>query len=369
MELRPFQAQALAKLQEEVHLVCLSPTGSGKSLIYERAAQMKGARTLLITPLIALARQQFQCLLRLGLKVRLGVGPKGQLPDASSEVWIVSPERIKMHSQKAFKNWTPNFLVVDECHCFWEWGEEFRPAFDEIPKLIHQLKIPKSLWLTATLPHHARIELIQRLPTNTIVQGRFSLPKKLHLQLKKAPWVERISLCRDWIKDRGPGVLFVQTRKMADRLGEYLRNACFSARSYHAGMSHEEKQIIENDLRSGKIQILVSTSAFGMGMDQKNLLWAVLWQSPPSLLSLAQSIGRVGRSNKMGNALIFWSDIDFQMVEWTLGASERKRKDLFETFQFFQRQECRRMSLERYFEKVPDKTVKCKACDYCDLLS
>src|SRR5690349_16700484 len=125
-QLRPFQKRALEALGGpfcDSHVLCIAPTGSGKSLIYEKAASHPTRRTLLITPLVALARQQHQKLLKLGIPVHLGSGGQSQGPPfGKSGAWIISPEILSFPSKhQALQNWKPNLLVVDECHCLWEW--------------------------------------------------------------------------------------------------------------------------------------------------------------------------------------------------------------------------------------------------------
>src|SRR5262249_24821920 len=156
--LRPFQQAALEALVHPGHVLCVAPTGSGKSLIYERAAQKPGRRTLLITPLVALARQQHERLsARATATLGAGSGSQGPPPGAESGIWLASPESLQSpRSLPALRRWRPDFLVVDECHCLWEWGESFRPAFRAIPGLLRELAIDSSLWLTATLPPEAR---------------------------------------------------------------------------------------------------------------------------------------------------------------------------------------------------------------------
>ena len=172
-ELRPFQRAALSALAEPGHVICVSRTGSGKSLIYERAARQPGRRTLLVSPLIALAFQQRERLRAAGLRVKMGSGGSAERPESGTQAWIVSPETLRYAAyQSALESWKPDFLVVDECHCLWDWGDGFRPDFLALPDLIPRLGIPRSLWLTATLPVDARRELRSRLPSRVRELGR-----------------------------------------------------------------------------------------------------------------------------------------------------------------------------------------------------
>ena len=131
--LRPFQKQAIEALKSNspsAHVICVAPTGSGKSLIYEEVAAMANRKTLLVTPLVALARQQFKKMKERGISVTMAAGGSVEGPPVNKTgAWIVSPESLQSpRRQAALASWQPNFLVLDECHCLWEWGERFRPA-------------------------------------------------------------------------------------------------------------------------------------------------------------------------------------------------------------------------------------------------
>lgn len=375
MNLRPFQLEALNLLggphSKEAHLICVAPTGSGKSLIYERAAAHPQRRTLLLTPLVALARQQFQNLKSLGIPVTLAAGePVALPPPAQSGAWILSPEMLQTpHRQRMLKSWKPNFLVVDECHCLWDWGEAFRPAFLQIPQLLKDYPIEQSLWLTATLPQAARRALREMLPTPCLELGGFALPGTLKIKVQKMSWPDRIQGVLNWVsRQRGGSIIFVGTRADTLRLSRLLKAIGKPVVAYHGGLSVEERKNIEVLVKNQQVDVVIATSAFGMGMNYPHLKSVLLWQSPPSLLALVQTIGRVGRGEgARGEATLFWDAGDFQLLEWMLGKSTRRRQDLIELFEFYHSQQCRRRWLKNYFDgQAPSEN--CGNCDICSLL-
>lgn len=372
--LRPFQEDAVRLLRLPMHLICVSPTGSGKSLIYEKTARDVASRTVLVSPLIALARQQAARLRDQGFRVRLGAGPDADPPpDRGSGIWVVSPEKL-LHSQAAndaLKKWKPDFLAVDECHCLWDWGEDFRPAFRAVPGWVGELEIPRSLWLTATLPPNGEQLILGSLPEPRTRKGTFSLPPALSLDLRRVPLGLRPSRVIAAIRNlAGKGIIFVPTRKLTARVARLLSEAGIRTLIYHAGMSSEERKGVERRLAEPGIHAVIATSAFGMGMDYSFLRWVILWQAPPSILALAQSVGRVGRAGRPGKALVFWDDDDFRLLEWTVRGSSRRRESLLAIYRYLHSDGCRESSMRSYFEtghpRAPGYAdLVCGRCDWC----
>jgi len=366
--LRHFQKQTLESLNKPCHIICVAPTGSGKSLIYELKSLQADTRTVLITPLIALSRQQEESLKMHGISVSRSTGGNTRCPPDGNGIWILSPEALQYDSYKRkLKLWRPNFLVVDECHCFWDWAEEFRPAFKNLPSLIGEYQIPQSLWLTATLPVEARKVLKEQLPAPIKEIGEYELPHNLSLNIIRASWVERIDYVLGFIQNKmAPGIVFTFTREQTKRLSKLFISSGKRVLFYHAGMSQEERNIIEKDIKTKAVDVVVATSAFGMGMDYDHLRWALLWQAPPSLLTLAQMIGRVGRGGKSGEALVFWDNSDFRTLEWMVKGSRQRRRDFIDTYNFLNSNICRRQGLKFYFEGTNSTfNENCSSCDVC----
>jgi ATP-dependent DNA helicase RecQ len=184
--LRAEQAKALQILQQNDHLILIASTGSGKSLVFQKYLfDQPGVRAVLISPLNALSRQQAERFKKLGIKVFYHEVPEQGEPG----VWIMSPEKVQGRTMEYLKNWRPEFLIVDEAHCVWEWGREFRPAYRRILQLSEISSIQKSLWCSATLPISFMTQLIshlKKLPRSRVVRlGKFSLPTSLQLRKEK----------------------------------------------------------------------------------------------------------------------------------------------------------------------------------------
>jgi ATP-dependent DNA helicase RecQ len=305
VKLRDFQIQALETLKNPHHLLCIAPTGSGKSRIFDEHLLRSSDRALLITPLKALERQHASRLEQLGISVSDRTDAPG------TQVTLMNPERLALLASTGRQSrW--NFLIVDECHTIWEWGRAFRPDFDLVPDWIKPLGIQRSLWLSATLHAPSLQAIYARLPHPKSLQGAFTLPSTLDLRVIPLNFFERGVALQLWLERHPePGLIYVNSRRLAERLAHQLTQKGYPSRAYHAGLALEEKLALERALASGAVVRLVCTSAFGMGMDVPQLAWVVLYQAPRTLLALAQAIGRVARNGREGCALVFWSDEDF----------------------------------------------------------
>ena len=347
LELRPFQQAALDTLAVHSHLILIAATGSGKSLVFQRYIEQNqdSVRALMITPLLALGRQQAQRFQQ--LKINLGSPPTGP------GVWIMNPEKIhyKMHAE--LSAWRPNFLIVDEAHCISEWGDHFRPSFRAVLSLVKKYEIAKSLWCSATLTQNALTEISNHLPAEPKVIGKFSLPPQLQIQRIKISSSRRIQFLQALLQKHADesGIIFCSTRDSTERLALYLTNWGFQPVFYHAGLSAEERVNLEAQIllhqKSGKKLIVIATSAFGMGMDYDFLRFCILLEPSFTLLSLAQALGRVGRAETPAVAYALWSEDDFLRRQWLKGRGPEVVEHWYKT------QDCQCAFLEKYFNEQP----------------
>lgn len=354
--LRAFQASALQLLKnhKKIHLICISPTGSGKSLIFQEYAKDPSVRMLVVSPLVALSRQHTRNL---------------EVESDQSRFKILSPESLfqdlrPFGQYEKIKRWKPNFLVVDECHCLWDWGRNFRTSFQLLPSLLKTFGIHKSLWLTATLPINARNLLEEQLPRPIKRMGHFQLPRELNLRFLEVPWSERMEAILSIVTEqKAPGIIFANTRTMATRIRNLLQGVGISTFIYHAGLSEEERLAVENEIHAHRARVVIATSAFGMGMNFTHFRWLILSQAPLTLLGMAQTLGRIGRNHQEGRAYVLWHRDDFHMNEWAL-RDESLREEFMHVLNYLNSNECRQRGLERYFEGEP-RSDKCASCDYC----
>ena len=327
MKLRPFQSTALSLLKNPIHLVCVAPTGSGKSLVFREFLRRTRKRALIIFPLIALARQQVQKLRQ--DQIDTFWPHDGPLKDSSAQVWALSPEHLFCGTQKrprwnALEIFRPEILIVDEAHCVWEWGRAFRPEFSRIPELLQLKSIQRSLWLTATLPIAARESLFHALPRSTHILDSSRLPEKLTVKSQKLSYFARKNYLIEHIQTHPQaGIVFVSRRRDTLELCKTIEALGRQVIVYHGGLARDERLAIEHRISKEKEAVVIATSAFGMGMDFLHFRWVLLWQPSLTLLALTQAIGRVGRAEQEGEATILWDESDFLYFKnWLKGDAE-----------------------------------------------
>ncbi|MBU6375206.1 MAG: DEAD/DEAH box helicase [Bdellovibrionales bacterium] len=355
-----FQKQALGILRENptCHLICIAPTGSGKSRIFEEMARSSDTlnirprpsqRSLILAPLQALVRQHRERLEAVGVKV---VDWFTSNSASTPEAMVITPERLQELLTKGLFLSSETLLVVDECHCIDQWGGHFRPSFSIIPSLVSRFDIRRSLWLSATLPYDARTKLKSSLIPPIFELGSFSVPSNTEVNRMRVPWARRPEFLRLFLEtNQSPGIVFSNTRSqaisIARMMGAWSRPQS-QVSPYHAGLCREERLGVEKRIRSGDIRRISATSAFGMGMNFTALRWVVLWQVPYSILDLAQMIGRAGRNPQiLARSFLLWDDSDFHQLHGRIPEGE-----LLALRKVFEGSDAPQKSLQAFFRSV-----------------
>lgn len=369
MELRPFQREVLDAFEVYPHLLCIAPTGSGKSLIFQTLARKPCVRMVLFSPLVALNRQHAQRLQALQIPTWT---QSARPPSGFSGVWILSPESIQ---HTCARDWRPTHLIVDECHCLWEWGRQFRPAFRAVFDWVARVRPQHTLWLTATLSPTARADLSQSLAAAGLgrlqVRGGFGLPAKLEIHVRRLPFYQRRSELEHGRAHSRKRLVFVRSRALAESM---TRGWNGPAWAYHAGLSREERAALEKHFSTVDQGVLFATSAYGMGMDVPTID-SVIFHTPPfSMTELAQGLGRCARGiDARGLSEVWFDDFDLIHLRRTLPESETEAVARF----LVQTATCRRRALGLYFEPhgephagidppgIGPKESRTRCCDVC----
>ena len=304
---RPGQAKAIGQLLNGDSTLAIFPTGSGKSLCYQLTALHLPHLTLVVSPLLALIKDQLVFLASKGIKAASidstlsGNEAKAVMSgvrDGSIKVLMVSVERFKNERFRQFIESVPvSMLVVDEAHCISEWGHNFRPDYLKLPAYRNALNIPLVLLLTATATRQVKEDMATKfsIKTEHIVQTGF-YRANLELNVVAIAEIDKNQRLSELIlAQTGTGIVYVTLQHTAEQVAHYLIEQGFNASAYHAGFDSDKRQRIQHDFMQGHITIIVATIAFGMGIDKSNIRFVVHYDLPKSIENYSQEIGRAGR--------------------------------------------------------------------------
>ncbi|NPD14565.1 DNA helicase RecQ [Xinfangfangia sp. D13-10-4-6] len=379
-EFRPGQAEIVRAVTEGRNTLAIMPTGGGKSLCFQLPALCRDGVTVVISPLIALMRDQVRGLREAG--VEAGALTSGNTDEETEEVFqaldegrlkllYMAPERLAAGATAALlRRISVSLIAVDEAHCVSQWGHDFRPDYLRIGELRRSLGVPLAAF-TATADEETRAEIVQRLfdgqPPETFLRG-FDRPN-IHLGFaaKDGP---REQILRYAAARRGQsGIVYCGTRAKTETLSQALREAGHQALYYHGGMEAGDRREVETRFQRDDGLIVVATVAFGMGIDKPDIRWVAHADLPKSIESYYQEIGRAGRDGAPAEAMTLYGadDIRYRRTQIDEGAapSERKAADhgrLNALLGLAEALACRRQVLLAYFG---EESGPCGNCDLC----
>jgi len=322
-EFRDGQIEVIGTILEGKDAVVVMPTGSGKSLCYQLPAMMLGGATLVVSPLIALMKDQVDALRSRGLPatfINSSITEREQweriegLRRGEFKLVYVAPERFRSSRFiAALKSITISLFAVDEAHCISTWGHDFRPDYLRLKSVIESLGNPQTLALTATATPYVRSDMIQQLGLKqppTFVTG-FDRPN-LSIDVVHTEKVrEKIARIRRLAKtNAGSGIIYASTRKAVEQVARELQEQGLSVTGYHAGMSDSVRVRAQDDFMAGRIQMIVATNAFGMGIDKADIRFVAHYQLPGSIEAYYQEIGRAGRDGLPSSCVLLFNYAD-----------------------------------------------------------
>src|SRR6185369_8007333 len=304
-------------------VIVVMPTGSGKSLCYQLPAMILEGATLVVSPLIALMKDQVDALRARGLPATF---INSSIPEAEQHARIeslrrrehklvyIAPERFRSSRFNAALQSIPiSLFAVDEAHCISTWGHDFRPDYLRLRHVIRSLGNVRTLALTATATPYVRSDIIQQLglqQPQTFVSG-FDRPN-LRIEVMHTEKVKEkiVRIKRLAESHEGSGIVYASTRKAVEEVGRELKRAGLRVTTYHAGMTDAVRDRAQEEFMNGRTQIIVATNAFGMGIDKRDIRFVAHYQMPGSIEAYYQEIGRAGRDGLTSTCVLLFNYAD-----------------------------------------------------------
>ena len=312
-QFRAGQQQTIEQLLNGQSSLAIFPTGSGKSLCYQLTALHLPHLTLVVSPLLALMKDQISFLNSKGIYAASLDSSQDQMQSSTVmndvrsgkvKVLMVSVERFKNERFREFISQVAlSMLVVDEAHCISEWGHNFRPDYLKLPRYREELNIPLVLLLTATATKKVKRDMAERfaIEPQCIVQTGF-YRANLDLSVLSVKTADKNTELTKIVRAQtGPGIVYVTLQQSAEQVANMLSAQGLQAVAYHAGLEDTLRGQIQDDFMAGKINVVVATIAFGMGVDKSDIRFVIHYDLPKSIENYSQEIGRAGRDGNPSN--------------------------------------------------------------------
>ncbi len=384
-DFRPGQKKVVESLLNRNDTVAIMPTGAGKSICFQIPALLFEGVTLVISPLISLMKDQVDSLRQLGIAavyINSSVS-KAQLykdlQDISAgfyKIIYIAPERLTSeYLPDSFKNLNISMVAVDEAHCLSQWGHDFRPSYRNILNFTNSLRIkPIISAFTATATPEVKTDIINLLglkQPNIFVTG-FDRPN-LYFSVLRGEVKDKFVI--DYVKKHQDeaGIIYVGTRKDVDALQVLLEIKGIKAGRYHAGMTDEERNQMQEDFLYDNLSVMVATNAFGMGIDKPNVRYVIHYNMPKNMEAYYQEAGRAGRDGLSGNCILLYSPQDTQLQKFLISKSTESEirqqleyKRLQSMVDYCHTPQCLRAFILHYFGEF-DVEEYCDNCSNCKI--
>ena len=375
---RPTQKKAIASVLSGKDTFVLMPTGGGKSLCYQIPALVFEGTTIVVSPLIALMKDQVDSLVANGVNARylnssMELAEQQEVLDAFKsgllDLVYVSAERLlSPEFLRVLKQYPPSLFAIDEAHCISSWGHDFRPDYTKLSQLKTTFPTVPIIALTATADTITRSDILSQLELRSPSEFTDSFDRP-NISLSVLPAQKRMQKITSFLSDKEgqSGILYCLTRKQTEKIAKKLQQLGLSAVSYHAGLSSAERSRIQKSFVRDRTPIICATIAFGMGIDKSNVRWVIHYNMPKNIEGYYQELGRAGRDSAPAEALLFYTYADVEMIrkffiDTTQGALQLGKLERMK--EYSEGVICRRKMLLRYFDE--EYNDDCGNCDVCE---
>lgn len=376
---RPLQAEVILSILKGRDTVTILPTGGGKSVCFQLPALISEGMAVVVSPLISLMKDQVDYLKEMGipsesLNSSLTPGQQAAVVKkiASGQVKLLylSPERLLMaHTIELLKGANVLFFVIDEAHCISHWGHDFREDYRHLKIIKKEFPQTGVHAFTATATPEVKRDIVAqlRLDDPEITMGSVDRPNLTYRVFPRSG--NLLGQITEAIRrhPNEPGIIYCLKRTDVDEISQKLNALGFTNRPYHAGLTDRERRLNQEEFSSERINVIVATIAFGMGVDRSNIRYVIHAAMPKSIEHYQQETGRAGRDGLPADCTLFYSGSDYRIWEYMLRDSPDREvmlSKLSAMYGFCVRPECRHRYLSRYFGQDYERPG-CGACDYC----
>jgi ATP-dependent DNA helicase RecQ len=372
---RPNQEDIINTILSGQDTLAIMPTGGGKSICFQLPALLLPGITIVISPLIALMKDQVDSLKANGITacfINSSQTDQEQqfymqsLKSNTIKLVYIAPESLS-YLDVLFNQLTISLIAIDEAHCISAWGHDFRPAYTNLGYLKNRFPSTPVLALTATADKATRTDITQQLNLNNPKTVVASFDRK-NLSLEVRPALDRVKQIIDFIetKPNESGIVYCLSRKTTEELADKLKKKGINAKAYHAGLDSKLRSRTQDDFINDDCQVVCATIAFGMGIDKSNVRWVIHYNLPKNIEGYYQEIGRAGRDGLPSETILFESYSD--VIQLQKFASEGLNAEvqlakLERMKQYADALSCRRKILLSYFGELVNEN--CGNCDIC----
>ncbi|MEX1447531.1 DNA helicase RecQ [Enterococcus sp. C76] len=380
-EFRPGQKEIIQKVIDQENVLGIMPTGSGKSICYQLPSLLLDGLTVVVSPLISLMKDQVDAANQLGIPATFinssldGYETARRFQEIDRQQYrllYIAPERFIMPDFiQAMNRWNVCMIAIDEVHCISQWGHDFRPSYLQMAKQLDQLPnrpVIVALTATATIQVAADIKRLLKIPDGNHIQTGFGR-ENLRFQVVKDQKKEQYLVEYLKINKNQSGIIYAATRKEVDRIYHLLKKFGFSIGRYHGGLNENERTAMQEAFLYDRLQLIVATNAFGMGINKSNVRFVIHYQIPGSLEAYYQEAGRAGRDGLSSEAILLFAPQDIQVQKFFIQQSQREEEQKQKEYEKLKAmteyayiESCLQQYILNYFGETSSPCNRCGNC-------